>query len=105
MSAVVGDGIELVELVFAQTFGAQASGAKPKARDDQYDECGKDECFAVCQDTASGEELGPQTGSDDGFSVYRQDSVLSTKWTRVAEAACSVKTVLDRISGFARFTR
>ena len=100
MSAIVSDGVEFVELVFAESFGAEPGDAKTKTSDDENDECGENESFAVCQDTASGEEIRPQTGSDNGFSVYRQDANLSTKCTRVSEAACAVKTVLDRISGF-----
>jgi hypothetical protein len=91
MSAVVGDGVEFVELVLAETLGAEAGDAKTETGDDQNDKCGEDKCFAVCQDTASGEELRPQTGSDDGFSVYRQDLFPLTKCTRVSEAACAVK--------------
>src|SRR5215217_8528314 len=94
MSAIVGDGVEFVELVFAESFGAEAGDAKTKTSDGEDDECGEDECFAVCQDTASGEEIRPQTGSDNAFSMYRQDANLSTKSIRVSEAACAVKNRL-----------
>ena len=94
MSTIVSDGVEFVELVFAESVGAEAGDAKTKTSDDEDDECGENECFAVCQDTASGEEIRPQTGSDNGFSVYRQDSNLSTKCKRVSEAACAVKNSL-----------
>lgn len=101
MRAIIGDGVEFVELVFAETFGAETGDTKTKTRDDEDDECGENECFAVCQDTASGEEIRPQTGSDNGFSVYRQDSNLSTKCTRVAEAACAVKNrVIHKLHRF-----
>ena len=85
MSAVVGDGVEFVELVLAETFGAEAGDTKTKTRDDEDDECGKNECFAVCQDTTSGEELRPQTGSDGGVSVCRQIQTSQPKRERVSK--------------------
>src|SRR5215213_2560213 len=96
MSAIIGDGVEFVELVLAEAFGTEAGDTKTKARNRQDNECGEDECPAVCQHTTSGEELRPQTGSDDGFSVCRQDSNLSTKRERVSEELGAVKNSLDR---------
>ena len=98
MSAVVGDGVELVELVLAETFGAEAGSTETKTGGDENDECCENECFAVCQDTASGEEIRPQTGGDNGFSRYRQDSNLSTKSIRVAERSLSVKNAYPQIT-------
>ena len=45
---IIGDSVEFVELVLAETFGAEAGDAKTKTGDDQNDKCGEDKCFAVC---------------------------------------------------------
>src|SRR6185369_2153961 len=101
MSAVIGDGVEFVEFVLAETLGAEAGDAKTKTSDDEDDEGGENECFAVCQNPTSGEEIRPQTGSNDGFSVYGQDSNLSTKSIRLSKtlAGCQ-KCFIHRLHRF-----
>ena len=85
MRAIVGDGVEFVELILAQTLGAETSHTKTEAGNRQNDERGEDEGLAVRQNTTSSEELRSQTRSDDGVSVRRQDLILSTKRESVAE--------------------
>ena len=47
MSAIVGDGVEFVELVFTKTFRAQPGDTKTEAGDDQNDYGGENEGSAV----------------------------------------------------------
>ena len=72
MSAIVGNGVEFVELILAKAFGAETGHAKTKAGDGHNDECREHEDLAICEDTRSCKELRSQTSSDDGISVCRQ---------------------------------
>ena len=55
--AIVGDGVEFVEFVFAESFGAQSGDAESEAGQDEDGECDEDECAAVGEYTATGETL------------------------------------------------
>jgi hypothetical protein len=72
VSAIVGDGVQFVEFIFTQAFGAQTTDAKTEACDDQNDESGEYEGAAAGQDTTAGKEVRSQSGSDDSFSSCGQ---------------------------------
>ena len=47
VSAIIGDGVELVEFVFTQAFGAQTSDTKAKTSADKDDQRSEDKCATV----------------------------------------------------------
>src|SRR6185503_17443629 len=85
VSAIVGDGVQLVEFVFTQTFGAQPAGAKTKTCDDENDE--------------GGDYEGP-----DSFSLCGQNRILQTVGQN-GEGYRKIRVTVKKAFSSRRFTR